>query len=81
MSGQNEMRRIKKTNLEFAAKRLRVEIERLAKVICINLDCSLHRPEDLPIEEADSQFDELKQKWGELAVALEEISRLEAELR
>lgn len=81
MSGQNEMRRMRKTNLEYAAKRLRMEIENLARIICINLDCSLHHPEDLPIEEADAQFDELKAKWGELAVALDEIRRLEAELK
>ena len=80
MSVQNEMRRMRKTNLEYAAKRLRMEIENLAKVICVNLDCSLRHPEDLPIGEADAQFDELKQKWGELAVALNEISRLNAEL-
>ena len=81
MSAQNEIRRTKKTNLEFAAKRLRMEIENLAKVICINLDCSLHHPEDLPISEADSQFDELKEKWAELTVALAEISRLDQELK
>lgn len=81
MSVQNEMRRTRKTNLEFAAKRLRIEIENLARIICINLDCSLHHPEDLPIGEADAQFDELKQKWSELAVALAEISRLEQELK
>lgn len=80
MSGQNEMRRMRKTNLEYAAKRLRLEIESLSRIICINLDCSLHHPEDLPIAEADAQFDSLKAKWGELAVALEEISRLNKEL-
>lgn len=81
MSVQNEMRRTRKTNLEFAAKRLRGEIEALAKIICINLDCSLHHPEDLPIAEVDAQIDELKAKWASLAVALEEISRLEQELK
>jgi len=80
MSIQNEMRRTRKINQEYAAKRLRGEIESLARIICINLDCSLKKPEDLPIGEADAQFDELKFKWGELAVAIEEISRLEAEL-
>ncbi|MHB8772973.1 MAG: hypothetical protein ACYC7J_18415 [Syntrophales bacterium] len=81
MSAQNEMRRTQKTNREYAAKRLRIEIGNLAKIICINLDCSLHHPEDLPIDEADAQFDELKAKWAELRIALEEISRLEAELK
>lgn len=81
MSVQNEMRQVRKTNLEYAAKRLRMEISNLAKVICINLDCSLHHPEDLPIGEVDGQFDELKEKWASLAVALEEISRLEQELK
>ncbi len=80
MSLQNEMRRTAKTNLEYKAKRLRTEIEGLARLICINLDCGLKRPEDLPIEEMDIQFDELKSKWADLAVALEEIKRLEAEL-
>jgi len=81
MSVQNEMRRVKKTNLEYAAKRLRREIEDLARIICLNLDCSLHHPEDLPIGEADAQFDQLKAKWGELVVALAEISRIDEELR
>lgn len=81
MSVQNEMRRVKKTNLEYRASRLRGEIDNLAGMIRINLDCSLHHPEDLPIGEADAQFDELKQKWGELAVALAEISRLNEELK
>ena len=80
MSAQNEMRRVKRTNLEFNARRLRGEITNLAQVICINLDCSLKKPEDLPIGEVDSQFDELKDKWAELSVSLEEIKRLEAEL-
>jgi hypothetical protein len=81
MSGQNEMRRMRKTNLEFANKRLRSEIENLSRIISINLDCSLHHPEDLPIGEVDAQFDELKEKWASLAVALEEISRLDQELK
>ena len=42
--------------------------------------CSLHHPEDLPIAEADAQFDQLKEKWGELSVALAEIATLNAEL-
>jgi hypothetical protein len=81
MSEQNEMRRMRKTNFEYTAKRLRGEIENLVRVICINLDCSLHRPEDLPIAEVDAQFDELKEKWASLAVAMNEISRLEQELK
>jgi hypothetical protein len=81
MSVQNEMRRMRKTNLEYAAKRLRIEIENLTRLICVNLDCSLHHPEDLPIGEVDAQFDEIKIKWGELTVALNEISRLDEELR
>lgn len=80
MSMQKEMRLVRKTNLEHNARRLRGEIESLAKIICINLDCSLCRPEELPVGEVDSQWDELKTKWGELAVATAEISRLEAEL-
>ncbi|MCE5265718.1 MAG: hypothetical protein LLG97_19590 [Deltaproteobacteria bacterium] len=81
MSTQNEMRRMKKTNLEFKVKRLRGEIEALARIICINLDCSLKRPDDLPIAETDAQFDDLKAKWGELAVVNEEIVRLDEELK
>jgi hypothetical protein len=81
MSIQNEMRRTQKTNLEYKAKRLRTEIENLARIICINLDCSLRKPDDLPIAEVDGQFDELKAKWGELAVSLAEISRLDEELK
>lgn len=81
MSIQNEMRRVRLTNLEYTAKRLRSEIGALARLICINLDCSLRRPEDLPIGDVDTQFDELKAKWGELAVAMSEISRLEEELK
>ncbi|MCX5828749.1 MAG: hypothetical protein NTV58_12240 [Deltaproteobacteria bacterium] len=81
MSIQNEMRRVKLTNLEHGVKRLRMEIESLARTICINLDCSLRRPEELPIGEVDSQFDELKSKWADLTVSLEEIKRLEEELK
>jgi len=80
MSLQNEMRKTRKVNLEFVAKRLRGEIEALARVICINLDCSLQKPEGLPIAEVDSQFDELKSKWAELNTTLAEIARLEEEL-
>ena len=81
MSLQNEMRRTKKTNLEYNAKRLRGEIENLAEMICLNLDCSMTKPEGLLIEVVDSQWDELKAKWGELAVALSEIARLDEELK
>lgn len=81
MSLQNEMRRVRKTNLEFTARRLRGEIENLSRIICMNLDCSMKKPEDLPIGETDAQFDELKAKWGELGVALAEISRLKEELK
>ncbi len=80
MSLQNEMRRVQLTNLEHTAKRLRMEIEDLARIICINLDCSLKRPDDLPVEEVDSQWDDLKSKWGELAVVSSNIQRLKAEL-
>ena len=80
MSVQNAMRRVKLTNLEHTARRLRMEIENLCKTICINLDCSMQRPEALPISEVDSQWDELKNKWANLTVALEEIARLKAEL-
>ena len=81
MSIQNEMRRVRRTNLEHAAKRLRFEIEGLTKTICINLDTSLCRPEDLPISEVDSQMDELKAKWAELLQALSEIARIDEELK
>jgi hypothetical protein len=81
MSTLNAMRRVKLTNLEHTAKRLRIEIENLAQILCINLDCSLKRPEDLPIDIVDNQFDELKSKWAELTVALSEIKRLEEELK
>ena len=81
MSLQNEMRRTRKTNLEYNAMRLRREIEDLAQMICLNLDCSMSKPENLLIDVVDSQFDQLKAKWGELAVDLAEIARLEEELR
>jgi len=71
---------MKKTNLEFTAKRLRGDIKSLCRLICFNLDCSLNRPEDLPIPEVDDQWDDLKEKWGELAAAIEEIRRLDEEL-
>ncbi|OPY15624.1 MAG: hypothetical protein A4E66_00028 [Syntrophus sp. PtaB.Bin001] len=80
MSVQNEMRRVKKTNLEHSARRLRMEIESLAQTISINLDCGLKNPEELPVNEVDSQWDELKSKWADLNVTLAEIKRLEAEL-
>lgn len=81
MSVQNEMRRVKKTNLEFRARNLRNDIERICRTICINLDCSLKKPEELPIAEVDAQFDDLKSQWAELIAANAEISRLEEELR
>jgi hypothetical protein len=81
MSIQNEMRRIKLTNLEHAGRRLRIEIANLCKTICINLDCSLSKPEALPIDQVDSQWDELKAKWAELTVSLTEIARLDEELK
>lgn len=81
MSLQNEIRRTRKVNLEFMAKRLRGEIASLARIICINLDCSLQKPEGLPIADVDTQFDELKLKWAELNTALAEIARLEEELK
>lgn len=80
MSIQNEMRRTQKTNLEHKAKRLRMEITRLSQIISVNVDCTLHRPEALFVEETDSQWDELKAKWADLNVALAEIKRLEEEL-
>lgn len=80
MSIQNEMRRVKLTNKEHTAKRLRMEIETLARTIAINLDCSLHRPDELPVTDIDSQWDELKSKWADLTLAISEIERLEAEL-
>ncbi|PKN71212.1 MAG: hypothetical protein CVU54_01970 [Deltaproteobacteria bacterium HGW-Deltaproteobacteria-12] len=81
MSIQNEMRRVRITNLEHTARRLRMEIESLCKTICINLDCGLTKPESLPIDQVDSQWDELKTKWADLTVALAEIARLEEELK
>jgi len=81
MSVQNEMRRVLKTNLEHKAKRLRLDIESLARTISINLDYSLKRAEDLPIGDIDSEWDELKDKWAELTVALAEVTRLEDELK
>lgn len=81
MSLQNEMRRVKITNLEHTARRLRMEIESLCKTICINLDCGLTKPEALPIDQVDSQWDELKAKWADLSVSLAEIARLEEELK
>lgn len=81
MSLQNEMRRTQKVNIEYAARRLRGEIENLSRLICINLDCSLKTPEELPVEVVDIQWDELKSKWAELSVANAAISRLEAELK
>ena len=81
MSVQNEMRRTRKTNLEFKVKRLRGEIDSLCRLVCVNLDCSLKRAEELPIPEVDGQWDELKSKWADLTVALEEIRRLDEELK
>ncbi|PKN05529.1 MAG: hypothetical protein CVU74_01300 [Deltaproteobacteria bacterium HGW-Deltaproteobacteria-9] len=81
MSTLNAMRKVRLTNLEHKAKQLRIEIENLSQVISINLDCSLKRPEDLPIDIVDNQFDELKSKWAELVSAQAEIKRLEEELR
>lgn len=81
MSLQNEMRRTRITNLEYAAKRFRGEIECLSKTISFNLDCGLTRPEELSIGVIDGQWDELKAKWGELNVALSEIARLQEELK
>lgn len=81
MSMQNEMRRTKKTNLEYTARRLRKEIDSLSRLISVNLDCSLLKPEELPVGEIDGQWDELKAKWAELSVANAEIARLEEELK
>jgi hypothetical protein len=81
MSIQNEMRKIKLTNLRHQAATLRMDIGTLARTICINLDTSMTRPENLPVETVDSQWDELKAKWAELTIALSEIKRLEEELR
>jgi hypothetical protein len=81
MSTQNAIRRVTLTNLEHAAKRLRLEIENLSRTICINLDCGLKRPDDLPVDTVDSQWDELKSKWADLAICNEKIKRLEEELK
>ena len=81
MSAQNEMRKVRRTNLEHTAKRLRLEMESLSKTICINLDTSLRQAEALPIADADSQFDELKNKWGELIQALAEIATINEALK
>jgi hypothetical protein len=81
MSAQNEMRKVRLTNLEHTVKRLRLEIGSLAKTICINLDTSLRPAEQLPISEADSQFDELKCKWAELLQTQSEINEINEALR
>ncbi len=81
MSLQNEMRRTRLTNLEYTCKRLRADITALARLICINIDLSLHKIEDMPVAEIDSQWDDMKSKWAELIVAREEIKRLEEELK
>lgn len=81
MSVQNEMRRVRLTNLNHNAHKLRMEIGTLARTININLDISLTPPENLPVETVDSQWDELKSKWAELNVAIREIKGLEEELR
>ena len=82
MSIQNEMRRVRLTNLEHIARKLRSEIANLCKIICINLDLGLlTKPEDLPVEQVDSQWDELKSKWAELTIAVNEIKKLEEELK
>jgi len=80
MSIQNEMRRVRLTNLEHMARRYRTEIESLCKTICINLDLGLlANPEDLPIAQVDSQWDELKSKWADLTIAVNEIKKLKEE--
>jgi hypothetical protein len=81
MSIQNEMRKIKLTNLRHQAATLRMDIGTLARTICINLDTSMTRPENLPVETVDSQWDELKAKWAELNIAVADIKQLEEELR
>lgn len=81
MSIQNEMRKIKLTNLRHQAATLRMDIGTLARTICINLDTSMTRPENLPVETVDSQWDELKAKWAELTIALADIKRIEEELK
>ena len=80
MSIQNEMRKIKLTNLRHQAATLRMDIGTLARTICINLDTSMTRPENLPVETVDSQWDELKAKWAELNICGADIKRLEEEL-
>ncbi len=81
MSIQNEMRRVRLTNLNHNAHKLRLEIGELARVISLNLDTSLTRAENLPVETIDSQWDELKSKWAELTIALADIKRIEEELK
>lgn len=81
MSIQNEMRRTRLANLQYTEKKLRADIAALTRLICINLDCTLHRAEDLPINETDSMWDDLKSKWAELIAAQGEIRRLEEELK
>jgi hypothetical protein len=81
MSLQNEMRRTRLTNLQYTMKRLRADIMSLGRLISINLDMSMHRPDDLPVAEIDSQWDDLKSKWAELLAAQEEIKRLAEELK
>lgn len=81
MSLQNEMRRTKLVNLEYKVKRLRAHITDLSRLICINIDLSLHAPEDMPVEEIDNQWDDMKTTWAELRSAQAEIKRLEEELK
>lgn len=81
MSTQNEMRKIKLTNLNHKAHKLRLDIGTLARTISINLDTSLTPAENLPVETVDSQWDELKSKWADLNVAIREIKGLEEELK
>lgn len=81
MSIQNEMRKVKQTNLRHDAAKLRLDIGTLARTISINLDTSLTPPENLPVETVDSQWDELKAKWAELISAMADIKRLEEELK
>jgi hypothetical protein len=80
MSMHNEIRRQRKTTLEYTCRRLRGEIENLTRSIAFHLDCSLVKAENIEIPVVDAMFDELKGKWGELLVALDEISRIEKEL-
>ncbi len=81
MSVQNEMRRVKLTNLMHKARTLRMEIGTLTRTISVNLDTSLTPPENLPVATIDSQWDELKAKWMELNIAVRDTQRLEEELR